>query len=38
MHLSPVAIERAIQLLELPAPLDSRGDIVETELELEVNR
>ena len=32
MHLSPSAIENAIRLLEEPSPLDSRGDIVETEV------
>ncbi len=30
MHLSPLAIEQAIQMLELPAPT-GRGDILETE-------
>ena len=30
MHLSPAAMERAIRLLDEPAPVRSRGDIVET--------
>ncbi len=29
MHLSPLAIEQAIQMLELPAPT-GRGDMLET--------
>ena len=32
MHLSPSAIENAIRLLEEPSPLETRGDIVETEV------
>jgi integrase len=30
MHLSPAAIEGAIRLLELPNPVVTRGDILET--------
>jgi hypothetical protein len=32
MHLSPAAIRSAIDLLEQPAPTNTHGDIVETEI------